>query len=512
MKFIDAMVILLRHLRVERGLALVLVLVVAFTAFIMAAIPRFYNQTLDDELQHRVTEAPADWRNVSIAMLRRSSVGDHPSILDRLSTGGLAYFVEMPPALQEIISGFGSFIESQKSPEVQTRLQPRLETRRTFQFRFQNDVEPQLTLLEGRWAEPREPVLFSDLTATPGARGEQLVPRYELAVSQLSLNDLEYQRGQILTVRLNGDGERALIQITGVFQVIDPEANYWNDDTRLHEPVIAGFGTDFDEIIEVVGLPHVSVYEDMRDRGGGSNPWLNSWTFFVDPERLTLDNYPIVAAEVRQLKVTQGPIFQLSAPGDSDLASTSVFFQPAPQQPGPSGAVIHNELPLIVERFAGQARLTSSVIALATIGMLGVGLAALGLLSALIADRRRATVTVLRSRGANRLQLGLARLLEGMLLCVPATLAGLAVGDVRGRCAGKPVVIASRRCNRLADGCAYARRGRRQHPPPSRPIAGRAVPPAGRGVVQTDRGRIRRHHSRRCRHLYPASAWLGTGP
>ena len=424
MAMFGSVLALLRHLRAERGMALLLVIVVAFTAFVAAAIPRLYNKTLDEELQHRVTEAPADWRNISITMLRRSSVDDDETIIDRLSTGSLAYFVELPPTLQEIIAGFGYFTESQKSPVLQTRLQPRLDIRRNLQFRFQGDVDQHITLIDGRWAEPRQPVLFSELTATPGARGETPIPLYEVAISETSLTDLIYERGQLLTVRLNGAGQRSLIRITGIFTVNNPDEEFWNADTRLDEPVIAGFGTDFGEIFEAVALPHVDVYEDMRNRGGGANPWLNEWIFYVDPEQLTLENYPLVAGEIRQLKVTLGPIDQLRRPEEHYLASTSTRLQLG-QQAGPAGAEVHNELPLIVDRFAGQARLTSSVIALATIGILGVGLAALGLLAALIADRRRGMVTVLRSRGAGKAQLTLARFVEGLLLCLPATLAGL---------------------------------------------------------------------------------------
>ena len=416
---------LLRHLRVERGMALLLVIIVAFTAFVMAAIPRLYNQTLDEELQHRVTEAPADWRNISITMLRRTAVSDDETILDRLSTGSLAYFLELPATLQEIISGFGYFIESQKSPVLQTRNQPRLDIRRSLQFRFQGDIDQHIALIDGRWAEPRQPVFFSELTATPGARGETPIPFYEVAVSETSLKDLAYERRQLLTVRLNGTGQRSLVQITGVFSINDPDEEFWNADRRLDEPVIAGFGTDFDEIVEAVAMPHLDVYEDLRNRGGGANPWLNEWTYFVDPEQLTLENYPLVAGEIRQMKVTLGPIDQLSRPEEHYLASTSPQLQLVQQQSGPGGAEVHNELPLIVDRFAGQARLTSSVIALATIGILGVGLAALGLLAALIADRRRGIVTLLRSRGAGKIQLTLARLVEGLLLCLPGTLVGL---------------------------------------------------------------------------------------
>ncbi|MEZ4571790.1 MAG: hypothetical protein R2849_15940 [Thermomicrobiales bacterium] len=416
---------LLRHLRAERGMALLLVLVVTFTVFVMAAVPRLYNRTLDEELQYRASEAPADWRNISVTKQQRTSVGEGETILERLEAGNLAYFLELPASLQEIISGFGYLTETQKSEVLQTRLQAPLDFRRALQFRFQGGLDERITLVDGRWPEPRHPVLFSELTATPGARGETTTALYEVAVSETTLDDLAYQPGQLATVRLNATGERVYVRVVGVFQVNDRDENFWNADTRLDEPVVAGFATDFGEVVEAVALPPVESYEDMRDRGGGRMPWLNRWIFYVDPAQLTLDNYPEVAAEIRQLKITLGSIDELREPGETYLASTSIQPQITFPEFDDAEPVVQNELPLVLERFAGQARLTSSVIALATLGILGVGLAALGLLAALIADRRRGTVTLLRSRGAAKGQLLVARLVEGLLLCLPATMIGL---------------------------------------------------------------------------------------
>lgn len=421
---------LLRHLRVERGMALLLLVVVIFTSFIMAAVPRLYNQTLDDELQYRVAEAPPEWRNISVTKQQRSSVDDGEMILERLSSGGLTYFLELPLPIQEIISGFGSFTESQKSPLLQVRGQPVLGFRRDVQLRFQNDLDGQITLIDGRWPEQREPVLLSELTATPGARGETPLPLYEIAVSDKTIDGLEFERLQLIRVRLNGVGEPAYLRITGVFTVNDVEANYWNGDTRLDEPVVSGFATDFGEVLEVVALPPVETYEDILSRAGGQIPWHNEWLFYVDSERLTLDNYPVVSAAIRELKITLGPIDQLRRPEENDVASIDIQPQITFPEFDENEPQVQNELPRVMESFADQARLTSSVIALATLGILGVGLAALGLLAALIADRRRGTVTLLRSRGASKGQLAVARLVEGLLICIPGVLLGLLAANL----------------------------------------------------------------------------------
>ncbi len=412
-------------------MALILIIVVGFTAFVMAAAPRLYNQTLDEELQFRVSEAPAEWRNISVTKQQRSSIGEYSTILERLEANSQSYYDELPISLQQIINSFSSFTETQKSPVLQTRLQPRLDINRSLQFRFQGHLDEQITLIDGRWPRLKEPVLFSELMAVPGARGETPTPLYEIAVSEASLTDLAYEREQFLTVRLNGGGQRVYIRIVGVFAINDPAADFWNDDTRLEEPVIAGFATDFGEVIEAVVLPPVESYVDMLGRADSRIPWYNEWIFHVDPEQITLENYPEVSAEIRNLKISLGPIDRLQSPDDQPaVASTGILPQITFPEIDAQEPALNNELPLVLERFAGQARLTSSIIALVTIGLLGVSLAALGLLAALIADRRRGMVTLLRGRGASKTQLFSARIVEGLLLCMPPALAGLLVASI----------------------------------------------------------------------------------
>ncbi len=421
---------LLRHLRVERGMAVLLLLVVAVTAFIMAAVPRIYNQTLDDELQYRVAEAPPAWRNITVTKQQRTVPDFGDSILVRLEAGALTYFLELSPVIQEIVSGVGYLAESPKSGVLQTRGQPPLEFNRSLQFRFQGEVRDHITLTAGRWPDEQRLILFSEWNATPGARGETPRPLYDVVLSETSLADLEYGLNEFATVRMGGFGERVYVRVVGSFTVNDPEDNYWNGDTRLDEPVVAGFATDFGEVIEAVALPSVDSYFSMLNRAGGDNPWHNEWRFYVVAERLTLDNYPEVAAAIRELKITLGPIDQLRRPGESDVASTAVLAQITFPEFDAAEPQVQNELPRIVESFADQARLTSSVIALATLGILGVALAALGLLAALIADRRRGMVTLLRSRGASKGQLVVARLVEALIICVPAVLLGFACANI----------------------------------------------------------------------------------
>lgn len=424
MRVAAATIALMRHLRVERGMALLLVIVVAFTAFVMAAIPRLYNRTLDDELQYRAAQAPADWRNITVTRQQRSGLlPEDATILDRMERTSLAFYERLAPVLQEVIAGRSYLVESPKSEVINSRAMPPVDYRRAFQFRMQGGLEEQITLVEGRWPEVKPRLLYSQLLNIPGARGEQPFPYYEVAVSDVTAADLRYGRGRLFSVKLGNGTVKALIRIVGIFTVNDPAADYWNADTRLHEPVVAGFATDFGEVLEVVALPPVDSYEDMSALMGEQTPWHNAWIYYVDPARIRLDNYPELSGAIRELKISLGPSDELREEDDLLLASTGVWLQPL--LPGdPAETTILNELPLVLERFAGQARLTSSVIALATLGILGVGLAALGLLAALIADRRRNMVTLLRSRGASRGQLTLARLAEGLLLCLPAALLG----------------------------------------------------------------------------------------
>ncbi|HEX5166617.1 MAG TPA: FtsX-like permease family protein, partial [Thermomicrobiales bacterium] len=125
----------------------------------------------------------------------------------------------------------------------------------------------------------------------------------------------------------------------------------------------------------------------------------------VDPDTLTTGNYRAVIAEARQLQFTTGPTDTILTGGHNRIT-------------------LSNDLPRLLNDFALQTNVALTVIALSAVGLLVTGLAALALLAALIADRRRATVALIRGRGASSAQLFAAQIAEGLLLCVPAALLG----------------------------------------------------------------------------------------
>jgi putative ABC transport system permease protein len=96
----------------------------------------------------------------------------------------------------------------------------------------------------------------------------------------------------------------------------------------------------------------------------------------------------------------------------------------------PEETSVRTGLSNIFRRYLSQRALTESILSLATIGLLAVALAVIGLVAALIAERRRDLYHIVRSRGASSAQLIAAQIAEGLLLTVPPALVGFLLATV----------------------------------------------------------------------------------
>ena len=69
MRGIWAAAFLLRRLRADVGVALLVLLVVGATAFLFAAAPRLLNRAADDGLRHDLSTARTSDRNIQISLV-----------------------------------------------------------------------------------------------------------------------------------------------------------------------------------------------------------------------------------------------------------------------------------------------------------------------------------------------------------------------------------------------------------------------------------------------------------
>ena len=76
MRLVAAVAALLRRLRAERGMALLIFVVVAVTSFVVAAGPRLFNHVADDGLRYGVERATAIGRNLQFSTVDRVPADD----------------------------------------------------------------------------------------------------------------------------------------------------------------------------------------------------------------------------------------------------------------------------------------------------------------------------------------------------------------------------------------------------------------------------------------------------
>jgi putative ABC transport system permease protein len=111
-----------------------------------------------------------------------------------------------------------------------------------------------------------------------------------------------------------------------------------------------------------------------------------------------------LAQDLQNLEATKGPIRDLFDDAKSVTIQTS--------------------LPAIIDRYSDQRRIMVDSLVIAAIGLFTLSLALVGLVAALIIERRRAALLLLRARGASARQLISARLIESMAVCLPPALVG----------------------------------------------------------------------------------------
>ncbi|HEX5166984.1 MAG TPA: hypothetical protein VFV93_16375, partial [Thermomicrobiales bacterium] len=379
-RYASQIAILLRHLRAERALIATVVVVVCLTSLVMAAIPRLYTAMLDDELTYRMEQAPDQARNIQVSIPYRFAQDPGE---DRLREKGDDYQAGLPDSIQPIISGNEYVIETPNLVALPgTEADP--DFQRSLQLRILSNVNDRIQITSGRLPKPSGTIRLSEWRNIPGARGEPERQIFEAVISDPAAAEMAMHINELTRIIVTAGNAQALVNIVGTFNVIDPQADYWNGDTWLTEPVIFGFASDFNQILAGAVLISPDAYSTLFESYEGDFTY--RWNYYVDPDALTTGNYRTVIAEARQLQFTTGPTDAILTGGHNRIT-------------------LSNDLPRLLNDFALQTNVALTVIALSAVGLLVTGLAALALLAALIADRRRATIALIRGRGASAAQL-----------------------------------------------------------------------------------------------------------
>ena len=347
-------------------------LIVLLAATLLAAGP-IYSSAVSLAGLHRVLD-DADAADANIEITARIEPAEADAAID-----------DVRGALERSFTEIGvDVVASGRSDSFALPDQPAEEVRDLAILGFLEGVEEHATLTSGAW--PAEagagPIQVSVLDVTAESLGLAIGDQLKL-VSRL-------------------DAARSIeVTVVGIYRPIDPSDPYWWSDATLLE------GRSESSQYQTYG-PLLTTRDELLRRVAGRTIPL-TWHAFPHFERLTID----------QLGPLQADLVGLPASLEATVADA---FPTVRTELGETLAA--SERSLLVSR-------TGILLLMAQLAILAGY--AIVLTAALIVDHRRVDTALLRSRGAGPLQVGGLALAEGLLLAVPAGLAGpwLAAGALR---------------------------------------------------------------------------------
>jgi putative ABC transport system permease protein len=403
-RLVSAVAVLLRRLRMERGIAVALVVLVAVTSFVVAISPRLFERVADEGLRYEVDRGTAVQRNLQFTSVDHIRAGEKEP-MEVVRSRGETRFERLPASVRDVIDTRDFVVES---PRFGLTDPPNYRSFVT--LRYQDLVADRLTIREGRAPADLE----------QGSEDDQAT--FEIALSTETAEELLVGVDDVLSttpdpsdpmLRLMFPRPMAQVDllVVGLFTVDEPDDPAWFDDVPYARAAIGG--TDEAPIAFATALFAPEAYSDVVALG---LPGRYQWRFHVDAGRLDAGRLEMLVPDLRRLDSTFGT-----------NRSTA-------------GAVLYRSgLPEIIDRYLERRAASEAVLSVAAIGPLAVAAGALGLVAAIVIRRRRAALALARGRGASAGQLLAAQLWEGLLLTVPAAAAGLIVARLAVPARSDPV-------------------------------------------------------------------------
>lgn len=421
-----------RQLLADPAIVATMAVAVFVSGLVLAAAPLLFDQMADEALLEAVTVPTPQRRNISASM--SSGVGgshaDDPFRGVRRA-GERFRETEMSDPVQRIIEEMTWVADSPRflveaMPDGTEG--PRFHT--FIRMRYQENVEQHISLITGRMPQPRDPMRLElgpdcGLTSAEDA-SEQLdcaevtVSVFEVAVTQETLEYLGVDVGGTLLLTpdsclvrtCSGLGVPAtddsayvnipredleyniVLRVSGRIELEGPDAVYWYGDRSLHRPGLFS-NADF-TFVYATGLISPADYRAALQQTRLAD-WSYTWRYFVAPERIEQDDVSQLSADLATLQ--------------NEFPTSSVF------SAGHIG--VTTNLPMLLDDYFEQRDLTVVILSMSVAGLFAIALAVIVLLSALITERQRRRLVLLRNRGSSRAQLGVSRAVQGLMVTAP---------------------------------------------------------------------------------------------
>lgn len=416
------MVLLLRRLRAERGMVLLVFVLVAATTFMLAAAPRLLNRMSDDGLRHELGAALASQRNVQVSTVDLPA--GRLANLEAVEAQGAIHEETFPGSLRGLISARSLAVES-----VRFQVSNSLRYPSFLSLRHQSGIGDQVDLVEGRLPASLGGTLPA---AVLGFRTNAPVPdpeRFEVALSLPIAETLGIGLGDRLLAYADGDDPMVRfsfevpipieLEVVGIFSVRDPAADYWHDDVALQVVNLVGVGDSILAFASVLIAP-----EDYAGVAASHLPERFRWRYQLAAERLTASDLDALVADLRRL--------------DSTYRTASIGFI----QRG--DLLLESGLVSIIHRFESKRSASAAVLSVAATGPVGLAVGATAMVAILLVSRRRAALVLTRGRGGSGGLLLRTQAWEALLVGGPAAILGfLGASLVPGRASTASGILAS---------------------------------------------------------------------
>ena len=372
-------------------MAILLFVLVAVTSFVVAASPRLFDRVADAGMRYEVARATSAQRNLQF------------TTVDQIRAEGDDAFANVDASRGRAPGSPACVDPAAHRVALVRRRQHPLRADRPTQFtsyvtlRQQDGVEEHIEYVAGR-----PPVLV------PAPTEPDLPPRFEVALSSATAAALLVELGDVLPTAVDPSDPmlrnvfprpttEVELEVVGLFTVDDPREPYWFDESTLAEAAIGG--TAESPIAFATALFAPAAYADVLTLG---LPSRYRWRSMSTPTGWTRARSPAPGRP---------------APARVELRDGRYRFEwthPVPLRP-----------PRCPRAVRGPAVATEAALWVAALAPLAVAAGALGLVAVIIVGRRRGALALARGRGASAGQLLATQLWEGLLITVPAALAGL---------------------------------------------------------------------------------------
>jgi putative ABC transport system permease protein len=390
---------LLRRLRSEAGIALLILLLVGITTALFTGAPRLFNLVADEGLQASFEEASPVGRNVELSRSFTVPTFNSPlAVIDQL---GEQYLDRFPGSVRSLVRDRGM-----RATTVRFSIADPPNFTTFVSLRHQSGIDDEIRYVDGRPPQrtaeglPAASFVFG---SGEGAGPPDVPPRVEIALSERTAAAIGVEVGDVLAGSVDEEDPlvpgalnyplEAQLEVTGIFAIDDPGSEAWFSDNSLNE--ISLRGNVDNPLAFATGLIAPDAFADVAAM---SMPAQYEWRYFMDGSRLD-------AGQVETLL--------------PDLRRAATQFSRSVGSGGPERVTFRSGLIALLERYEAERAASEAVLSVAATGPITLAAGAFAMTAVLLVARRRANLTLARDRGAS------GRLLLGTQLWEAIVLAGL---------------------------------------------------------------------------------------